>query len=115
MGTGPIGGLILHSEMGSRHEDEKNAECHSDGGEDEERHCRSRPEEPSNERLSNTRPVHKGVFAEAEEGHNQVELILVADQKVRANREGQDELWRSVDTQEAVESIWLTQHLMCFG
>ena len=40
-------------------------------------------------------PVHKGVFAVAEEGHEDVEFVLVAGQEVGAEEEGDDQLiWK---------------------
>jgi hypothetical protein len=41
------------SEVRARHEDEEYTKRHGDSGENEECHCRTCSEEPSNERLSN--------------------------------------------------------------
>lgn len=68
--------------MCAGHEDEEYAKCHSDCCKYEERHSRACSKEPPNERLSNTRPVHEGIFAKAKESHDQVEFVLVTDQKV---------------------------------
>lgn len=78
--------------MRARHEDKENTECHSDSGEHEECHSRTCSKKPPNERLSDPRPVHESVFAEAEESHDQVELVLVTDQQVGANCEWQNKL-----------------------
>ena len=78
--------------MGTRHKDEEDAKCHSDGGEHEKGHCGPRPEQPCNKGLSDSRPVHERVFAETEERHYQVQLVLVADQEIGTNRERKDEL-----------------------
>jgi hypothetical protein len=73
--------------MRARHEDEEYAKCHRDGCKYEERHSRTCSKKPSNERLSYSRPVHEGIFAQAKESHDQVELVLVTDQKVGADCE----------------------------
>ena len=78
--------------MRAWHEDKENTKRHSDSGEHEERHGRPRSKKPANERLSDPRPVHESVFAEEEESHDQVELVLVADQQIGANCEWQNEL-----------------------
>jgi hypothetical protein len=76
----------------ARHEYKENTERHSDSGEHEECHSRTGSKKTPNERLSDARPVHESVFAEAEESRDQVELVLVTDQQVGANCEWQDKL-----------------------
>ena len=78
---------IFPSEVRPWHEDEEDAEAHGDGCEDQERHHRSRHEELLDEWLADARPVHEGVFTEAEGCHDQVELVLVADKEVCAEGE----------------------------
>jgi hypothetical protein len=80
------------SEVRAWHKDEENTKRHGDCCKHEERHSGACSEKPCNKRLSNSRPVHEGVFAEAEESHDQVELVLVADQEVGADCKWQDEL-----------------------
>ena len=89
--TDPLHGLDL-SEMSARHEDEKDAEGNSYSSKHKEGHRSARPEESSDKWLSHSRPAHKRVFAEAEEGRDQIELVLVTDQEVGADCEGKDEL-----------------------
>jgi len=78
-------------EMCTRYKDEEDTERHRNSSENEEGHRRPRAEQFSDEWLSNSGPIHEGIFAEAEEGHNKVELVLVADEEIGANGEWQNE------------------------
>ena len=42
--------------------------------------------------LSDARPIHEGVFAEAEEGHEDVKFVLVGCEEVGAEEVGNDKL-----------------------
>jgi hypothetical protein len=60
--------------------------------EEDESHQRPLHDEFAHIRFPDLGPVHEGVFAVAEEGHEDVELVLVAGQEVGAEEEGDDQL-----------------------
>ena len=84
--------LTHPSKVRAWHKDKKNTERYGDCSEHKKCHRRTCSKKPPNEWLSNPRPVHESVFAEAEESHDQVELVLVTDQQVGAQCKWQDEL-----------------------
>jgi hypothetical protein len=72
------------SEICARHKDEQDTQCDCKGQEHDGCHCGSGHQQFPDEGLSDTRPVHPGVFTETKICHYQIEFVLVRNQEVSA-------------------------------
>ncbi len=82
------------SEIRPRHEDEQDQQQKRNEMKEHESHQGPLQDEFPYIRFPDLGPVHEGVFAVAEEGHEDVDLVLVGYQEMGAEEVGDDELSR---------------------
>lgn len=73
-------------------EDKENYKAHADEHREEENHERSLVEQLADVGFADARPIHEGVLAQAGEGEDGVDAVLLRGKGVDADREGEDQL-----------------------
>jgi len=82
--------VLFQLEMGPRYEDEKNAESQAGNDCKDESHDSTLVEQLSDVWFTDSRPVHERILAEAQPGHDGVQLVLVCHDEIGAQGERKD-------------------------